>query len=72
MQVTLEGPAAALRAMSAEEVLAFVHLPNAPTRTRYEAAWGPEEGLRVRVVHPGDEEVVVISMEPAVAEVFRP
>ncbi len=64
VEVTLEGPTGLIREMTTEEVVAFVHLPDRPERASYEAALGPERGLRVRVLHPGGEEVRVLSMEP--------
>lgn len=64
IEVTLEGPTALMRGMTTEQVVAFVHLPDRPTRARYEATFGPERGLRIRVLHPGGEEVRVVAMEP--------
>jgi YbbR domain-containing protein len=72
IQVQLEGPAAELRSLASDSVLAFVHLPREPSRTRYAADFGPSEGLRVRIVHPGSSEVKVNAVEPAQVEVFRP
>ncbi len=64
VEITLEGPSGRVRDMTTEDVVAFVHLPDRPTRARYEATLGPERGLRVRVLHPGGDEVRVVSMEP--------
>lgn len=72
MQVVLEGPAAELRGLASDGVLAFVHLPNEPSRLRYAADFGPSDGLRVRIVHPGSTEVRVVGVEPSQVEVFRP
>lgn len=72
VQVVLEGPAAELRGLAADGVLAFVHLPDEPNRLRYAAEFGPEEGLRLRIVHPGSAEVQAVAVEPQSVEVFRP
>ncbi|TNE86746.1 MAG: hypothetical protein EP330_20815 [Deltaproteobacteria bacterium] len=72
VQVVLEGPAGELRGLAADGVLAFVHLPSEPSRLRYAAEFGPTEGLRVRVVHPGSKEVRAVSVDPNEVEVFRP
>ncbi len=71
VEVTLEGPSGRIREMTTEEVAAFVHLPDRPTRGSYEATFGPERGLRVRVLQPGGDEVRVVSMEPMQVPVVR-
>jgi len=71
VELTLEGPSGVIRGMTSEDVVAFVHLPDRPERSRYEATLGPERGLRVRVLHPGGEEVRVLSMEPMQIPVAR-
>jgi len=64
VEVTVEGPAESLRQMGTEHVVAFVHLPDRPSDASYEAAHGPTEGVRLRILHPGGEEVDVISVSP--------
>lgn len=64
VDVTLEGPSDQLRGVSAERVFAFVHVPEPPTRKRYEAEFGPQQGVRVRIVHPGGDDVRVTAMSP--------
>jgi len=72
VEVTVEGPAAALRGNAAEQVVAFVHLPDEPERDTYEAPFGPEEGVRLRVMHPGGAQVHVVKVDPGIVEVVRP
>jgi hypothetical protein len=69
--VTLEGPAAELRQLTPEDVVAFVHLPDAPERSRYEAPYGPSEGVRLRILHGRSSRVTVVRVEPAAVEVVR-
>ncbi|MFT4626620.1 MAG: YbbR domain-containing protein [Myxococcota bacterium] len=69
--VTLEGPASELRSLAPEEVVAFVHLPEAPDRDRYEAPYGPSEGLRLRILHARSDDVTVVRVEPSSVEVLR-
>lgn len=71
IEVTVEGPAEALRQMGTEHVVAFVHLPDRPSAGSYEAAFGPAEGLRLRVLHPGIDEVEVVSVNPNRVKVVR-
>jgi hypothetical protein len=71
VEVTLEGPAAALRDVETETTVAFVHLPDKPEKDRYEAPFGPNEGVRLRVLHPGGEEVSVVKVKPARVRVVR-
>jgi YbbR domain-containing protein len=72
VEVTLEGPSAALDRVEPSAIVAFVHLPTNISRLRYEAPYGPNEGLRLRVLHGGSEEVKVVRVEPSRIEVFRP
>jgi YbbR domain-containing protein len=71
VSLTLEGPAAILRDIDPADVVAFVHLPDEPDRARYEVPHGPQEGLRLRVIHPGGEDVRVISVRPPRVTVER-
>ncbi len=71
LEVTLEGPAAAIAAVSVEDVVAFAHLPDAPDRAAYEALWGPKQGVRLRVLHGAGDAVVTVRVEPAKVEVIR-
>lgn len=72
VQVTLEGPSSALDRVQASEIVALVHLPENISRLRYEAPFGPTEGLRLRVLHGGSEQVKVVRVEPSRVEVYRP
>lgn len=72
VSVLLEGPAATLRAIARDEVAAFVHLPEAPDRDRYEAWFGPAEGVRVEVMQPGGDEVDVVAITPPSLQVQAP
>jgi hypothetical protein len=71
VEVTLEGPAVALEGLDVTEVVAFVHIPDIPEKLRYEAPFGPLEGVRLRVLHPGGDDVKVIKVLPARVEVVR-
>lgn len=64
VEVTLEGPAAALARVPADEVVVIAHLPDAPEQATYEAAWGPREGVRLRVLHGAGDAVEVVRMDP--------
>lgn len=67
----LEGPAALLADIRSEDVVAFVHLPDNPERSVYEALWGPKEGVRLRLLHGAGDAVEVIRVEPAKVEARR-
>ena len=69
--VTLEGPAAELRELQRDEVVAFVHLPEMPDSNRYVASYGPSEGTRLRILHAGNSSVTVVRVEPSSVEVVR-
>jgi len=71
VEITLEGPAADLARLDTTEVVAFVHIPNVPEKPRYEAQFGPIEGVRLRVLHPGGKEVRVVKVLPSSVEVVR-
>ncbi len=71
VDVTVQGPSASLRGLTSEQVAAFVHLPDRPTAASYEAAHGPTEGLRLRLLHPGGEEVEVLQVSPPRVKVVR-
>lgn len=64
VEVTLEGPAAALARVAQDEVVAIVHLPDQPDQSSYEAAWGPRDGVRLRVLHGAGDAVEVVRMDP--------
>ena len=70
VQVVLRGPVAAIRTLEQDKVSAFVHLPEGGNRPRYLASFGPEEGLRLDVVVP-DRDVVVVSVRPSTVEVVK-
>ena len=70
--VTLEGPAAALDEIRPADLVGLVHLPENISRLRYEAPFGPEEGVRLRVLHGGSQNVKVVRVEPPRVEVYRP
>jgi len=71
VEVTLEGPAVDLAGLDASEVVAFVHIPDAPEKPRYEAQFGPMEGVRLRVLQPGGKAVRVVKVLPSSVEVIR-
>ena len=71
VEITLEGPAVALSGLDATEVAAFVHIPDTPEKPRYEAQFGPMEGVRLRVLHPGGRGVKVVKVLPSSVEVVR-
>lgn len=72
VEVTLEGPSDQLGGVADGRVFAFVHVPEPPNRNRYEAEFGPQQGVRVRVEHPGGTEVRVTSMTPNMVAVVGP
>jgi YbbR domain-containing protein len=72
VEVTLEGPSSALDRVKPSEIVALVHLPENISRLRYEAPFGPTEGLRLRVLHGGSDEVKVVRVEPSRVEIYRP
>ncbi|MBT3220443.1 MAG: hypothetical protein HN348_15260 [Proteobacteria bacterium] len=69
--ITLEGPAAALRELKVDDIVAFVHLPEEPAKMSYEAPFGPDEGLRLRVLHGGTAAVKAVKVNPPRVEVHR-
>jgi hypothetical protein len=71
VEVTVEGPAGALREAGPDTVIAVVHLPDTPERDKYEASFGPNEGVRLRVVHPRGDQVKIVKVVPDVVEVQR-
>jgi YbbR domain-containing protein len=70
VQVTLEGPAPALAAVPPEELAVFVILPDPGARNRFEAWWGPKDGVRLDVLHPAGVEVAAV--QPPSVTVARP
>jgi YbbR domain-containing protein len=71
VEVTLEGPANALESILPIDVVGFVHVPDVPERSRYEAPWGPREGLRLRVLVSGGDAIEVVRVEPSRVEALR-
>jgi len=69
VRVTLQGPSAQLKSLSAEDLVAFVHLPAGANEPRYEAAWGPKDGLRLRILHAHADRLEVTEVEPSRVEV---
>lgn len=69
VQVQLQGPAAALDAMAPDDLVVLAHLPADPDRARYEVAWGPVDGPRLRVLHAAGPSVRVKAVEPSRVEV---
>jgi hypothetical protein len=76
VSVMLEGPGEALQRLQPDRVVAFVHgaeliLQGALTeREPVEVWYGPRDGARVEVLHPGDE-LKVVSMTPPSVSVSR-
>ena len=68
--VMLEGPATALKTLSEGDMLVKVVLPDEPDARRYEASFGPTEGLRLHVVGL-PVGVRVVSCDPPTVEVTR-
>lgn len=74
VKVVFQGPQAKLDQLdlkASSAVLAVVHLPDNPSRSRYEVPFGPRDGLRLEIVYPYSEEVEVVTVEPSVVEVRR-
>ena len=71
VRIVMEGPSASLGAIAPQDVVAFVHLPDDPNRASYDVPWGPEEGMRLRILHPGGDEVRVASVTPSRVKVTR-
>jgi hypothetical protein len=71
VSVLLEGPGEALQKLQTDRVVAFVHLVDAlPERDPVEVWYGPRDGARVEVLHPGDE-LAVVAMSPPSVSVAR-
>jgi hypothetical protein len=71
IDVRVQGPSASLRQLTSDSVAAFVHLPDKPTRASYDAPHGPTEGLRLRLLHPGGDEVEVLAVDPPQVRVVQ-
>ncbi len=71
VQVTLQGPAQQLQAISPDEVLVIAHLSTDSDRPRYDVVYGPKEGVRLTVVHPGTGEIRVAAVKPSMVGVAR-
>jgi YbbR domain-containing protein len=71
VEITLEGPASALADVRQEELAAFVVLPDPGARSRFEAWWGPRDGVRLEVLHPPGVEVAAVQ-PPSVAVAHPP
>lgn len=72
VDVTLQGPAAVLRALGAGDVTAMVVLPDPPGRARYDIGYGPTDGPRLEILRNDSDEVKVIAVRPAIIPVARP
>ncbi len=72
VEVMLEGSASSIENLKAEDIVAFVHLPDPPTAGGYEAPWGPDEGVRLRILHPGGDDVKVVRVTPGRVRAVRP
>ena len=72
VEVILEGPANALEDLRPEQVAGFVHIPESPPRTEYDASFGPGEGVRLRILHPSEDEVRVVKVSPPRVKVVAP
>jgi len=70
VDVTLEGPASTLAAVSAESVVAVVVVPDAAVRQTFDAWWGPQDGVRLEVLHPAGMEAAAV--QPPSVRVTRP
>ncbi|HHO54620.1 MAG TPA: hypothetical protein ENK18_28030 [Deltaproteobacteria bacterium] len=71
VDVTLEGPAGQLEGVTFDRVVAMVHVPEPAVEDRYEAWFGPQEGVRMRILHPGGEDVEVVAVQPPQVTVVR-
>ena len=71
VRVKLEGPSGDVRRIKDTDIVVLAYLPDNPTRTDYDVRYGPREGLRLQVIHPGGEEVQIRSIDPPSLEVKR-
>ncbi len=71
ISVVLEGPASAIEKVKPADLLAVVHLPAEPDKPRYDASFGPREGIRLSVP-VGVPDVRVVATEPPSIEVRAP
>jgi len=71
VKVVLEGPTAAVNAIDPQDVVVFVHLPDPPSRTAYDAPFGPTKGPRLRVLDGAGDDVRAVSVEPSTVHVVR-
>lgn len=72
VDVTVQGPAAVLRAISDGDLTAVVVLPDEPGHQRYDVGYGPTDGPRLDILRNDSDEVKVISVRPAIIQVSRP
>ena len=71
VDVTLEGRASTLATVSPETVVAVVIVPDgAAARSSFDAWWGPQDGVRLEVLHPGGMEAAAV--QPPSVRVTRP
>lgn len=70
VSVQIEGPAAALDAIGADDVFAVVYLPDNPSKPRYDAHFGQQHGVRLEVI-PTSDQIRAVSVKPPLVEVIR-
>lgn len=71
VDLVLQGPAAAVRAISSDDVAALILLPEEAKATTFEVGYGPKDGARINIVYPSRDEVRVLSVKPPIVEVTR-
>lgn len=64
LSVLLEGPTSRLQALDAEQIAAFVHLPDSADADHYDVWFGPSGGARIEVLHGGGDGVTAIATTP--------
>ncbi len=70
VDVTLEGRASVLAAVTPELVAAVVVVPDGTVRQTFDAWWGPQDGVRLEVLRPAG--VDAASVQPPSVKVTRP
>ena len=71
VDLVLQGPAAAVRSIDAEQVAALIVLPDEAKAAKFEVGYGPKDGARINLVYPSMDEVRVLSIKPPIVEVIR-